>query len=214
MIVVHFHQRFRLSTSDVGHSFTESSIGWVTWVGDRREGVGDVRVSVRRRLRGAVAASRAGRPADCPALSAAAGGTGRHRDRARDPHGIQLLLDYAIWGVPLLFMRKWPTRILLAVAVVSAAAWAFRPLWMGIHDGITLGREGANAALASISHVARPPVVPPASYADVVLTRLHGISRGYLTWWVLIPQVRSRCSSSACWPFVMESSTSRAGTSG
>jgi uncharacterized protein len=187
MIVVHFHQRFRLSTADTMRSFVESSIGWLIWIGVEEKawatfaflfGVGFA-VLLRR-------AERAGRPIVAlylrrlAALAVIAAALEIFT-------GFSILLEYALWGVPLLFMRKWPTRILLACAVVSAAAWTFEPLWMGIHDWITLGRDGANAALASMLHGAPAPIAPPASYADVVLGRIHALPRAYLTWRVLIP---------------------------
>jgi len=188
MIVVHFHQRFRLSTPDAARTFTESSIGWIIWVGIEEKawatfaflfGVGFA-VLLRR-------AERAGRPIVALYLRRLAA-LAVIAIALQVFTGFTILLDYALWGVPLLFMRKWPTKILLTIAVVSAAAWTFQPLWMSIHAWITLGREGADLWLASISHVARPAVVPPASYSDVVLDRLQAMPRTYLTWRVLVPQ--------------------------
>lgn len=34
--------------------------------------------------------------------------------------GFNVLLGYALWGVPLLFIRRWSTRVLLVLAVISA----------------------------------------------------------------------------------------------
>ena len=36
--------------------------------------------------------------------------------------GFNVLLGYAAWGVPLLMMRKWSTRVLLVTAFVSAVS--------------------------------------------------------------------------------------------
>ena len=188
MIVVHFHQRFRLSTPDTARAFGESWVGWIIWVGIEEKawatfaflfGVGFA-VLLRR-------AERAGRPIVALYLRRLAA-LAVIAIALQIFTGFTILLDYALWGVPLLFMRKWPTKVLLAIAVVCAAAWTFQPLWMSIHAWITLGREGADLWVASITHAARPAVVPPASYFDVVLRRLQAMPRTYFTWRVLVPQ--------------------------
>ena len=37
--------------------------------------------------------------------------------------GFNVLLGYAVWGVPLLVIRKWSSRALLVTAFVSALPW-------------------------------------------------------------------------------------------
>jgi uncharacterized protein len=60
--------------------------------------------------------------------------------------GFNVLLGYAVWGVPLLFIRKWSTRALIVTAVFSAASLA---LYYLVYNGIiamNAGPAGVEAA--------------------------------------------------------------------
>jgi len=116
MILVHFHQHMEIEASGA-----EGLIGWVTWVGVETKAWG-----VFALLFGAGFAvllrnlERRGRPVAAIyfrrlAALAAFGFI------AEAGFGFQILLEYAIWGVPLLLIRKWRPRALLAVAVLAVA---------------------------------------------------------------------------------------------
>jgi uncharacterized protein len=101
--------------------------------------------------------------------------------------GFAILLDYAIWGVPLLFIRKWPTGVLLLVAVISASAWTIQPLATTVHDWATLGREGADQAVQARNKQVTSRPAPPTNYREFVAHRLRLIRRQFTNWQGLLP---------------------------
>lgn len=56
-----------------------------------------------------------------------------------------ILREYAWWGVALLFLRSLPTRTLIYVAVLSAAAFSIRDL---VDSGYSIATEGLGATIA------------------------------------------------------------------
>lgn len=56
--------------------------------------------------------------------------------------GYNVLFGYAVWGVPLLLVRRWPVRALLVLLVLCAAS---RPIY-NISRVAVLGPDGFNAA--------------------------------------------------------------------
>ena len=186
MIVVHFHQNFRLSTPENMRAFGEVWVGTVVWMGLEQKawgtfallfGAGFAVLMRRAEQRGAPVVAFYLRRLATLAIIAIALDTFT---------GFTVLLDYAIWGVPLLFIRKWPTALLLALAVVSASAFTFRPLAVTVHDWTTLGREGADSAMMARMKRRTPPA-PPQTYSELIANRLRTIRRQVTDWTVLIP---------------------------
>jgi uncharacterized protein len=66
--------------------------------------------------------------------------------------GFTILLDYAVWGLPLLIVRKWPTRWLLILAIASALAANVYSVARSSIDVVTLGRAGAASAAMNRTH--------------------------------------------------------------
>jgi uncharacterized protein len=62
--------------------------------------------------------------------------------------GYNVLLGYAVWGVPLILIRSWSTRTLIVVAVLSAASVSLYN--RGAYQYVRL-TEGADAAAASVA---------------------------------------------------------------
>lgn len=60
--------------------------------------------------------------------------------------GFNVLLGYAIWGVPLLFIRNWSTRVLIVAAMLSAASVLLYQLAVFWYLSHTVGPESALAA--------------------------------------------------------------------
>ncbi len=60
--------------------------------------------------------------------------------------GYNVLLGYAVWGVPLLAIRSWSTRALLASAVVCAASVSLYNLGTTSYVRLTAGEEAVAAA--------------------------------------------------------------------
>jgi uncharacterized protein len=116
MILVHLHQHMELDASGA-----ESLIGWVTWVGVETKawgvfallfGAGFVLLLRNLERRGAPVAAFYLRRLAALAIFGLIAEAG---------FGFQILLEYAIWGVPLLLIRKWPSRALMIVAVLAVA---------------------------------------------------------------------------------------------
>jgi len=153
MILVHFHQRMRIEVGGL-----EDLIGWAVWVLVEQKawgvfaflfGVGFAILLRRLEARGQ------------PVLSiylrrlAALAGFGLI---AQVGFGFSILLEYACWGVALLLLRRWPTRLLLLIAVLAAAA---RPVHDELaalhtwHSGVALAPPGAAALARAVAEAAQ-----------------------------------------------------------
>ncbi|HEY9015612.1 MAG TPA: heparan-alpha-glucosaminide N-acetyltransferase domain-containing protein, partial [Gemmatimonadales bacterium] len=190
MILVHVHQHLELPSSGL-----EDAIPWIIWVGVEQKswatfallfGVGFA-VQLRRMeakdlpvtslyLRRLLVLALFGLPAH--AL-----------------FGYRILLDYAFWGVPLLFMRRWSTRALLLAALVSVTAFSLIEISSGTREWLTLGRQGADAADSARGAAPNPTAVAlqaaenQPSYPVLVQARLRAIRAEYLRPSFLIPNV-------------------------
>jgi uncharacterized protein len=60
--------------------------------------------------------------------------------------GFNVLLGYAAWALPLLLIRRWSTRALIATAIFAAASVGLYHVAAASYDVLTLGRDGAIAA--------------------------------------------------------------------
>jgi uncharacterized protein len=69
--------------------------------------------------------------------------------------GYNVLLGYAAWGVPLLVIRRWSTRALIMTAILLTVSLAFYHLLASQYDRLTLGSEGAQAAVETRRATAR-----------------------------------------------------------
>ena len=190
MILVHVHQHLELPSSGL-----EDAIPWIIWVGVEQKswatfallfGVGFA-VQLRRLeardapvtrfyLRRLLVLALFGLPAH--AL-----------------FGYRILLDYAFWGVPLLFLRRWSTRALLLTALLSVTAVSIIEISSGTREWLTLGREGADSAEAArraapnLAAKALTAAEEQPSYPALVRARLRVIRAEYLTPSFLIPNV-------------------------
>jgi uncharacterized protein len=146
MIVVHFHQRMRLDVSGL-----EDLIGWAVWVLLEQKawgtfaflfGVGFAILLRRLEARG---------QAVVPLYLRRLAGLAAFGLVAQIGFGFSILLEYACWGVALLVLRRWPTRLLFATAVLAASA---RPIYDELtalqawHAGMAMAPSPAAAALA------------------------------------------------------------------
>jgi uncharacterized protein len=188
MIFVHFHQAFRLTTEGLARLPGETWVGYIAWMGVEQKawgtfaflfGVGFAVLMRRAEQRGQPVVLFYLRRLAALALIAIA---------LDVLTGYTVLLEYALWGVPLLFIRKWPAAVLLLIAALGAASWAIQPLATGVYQWSTLGREGADAAMAS-----RPPPrlwtppAPPQTYGEFVDQRLQMLRQRLTHWSILYP---------------------------
>jgi uncharacterized protein len=173
MVLVHFHQRFRLSTT-LDDLPGEPLVGWVIWLGAEQKAWGvfaflfgaGFAILMRR-------AEAKGQPVRAFFLRrmAALAVIGLAVHVFTD---FQILMEYALWGVILLALRNRSTRTLVIIAVVAAMApWLVR-LAQGLHELQLLGRAGADAAWEA-RQAAAPAMVEAQSYAQVVMQRLRSI---------------------------------------
>lgn len=102
--------------------------------------------------------------------------------------GFNVLLGYAVWGVPLLFIRGWSTRTLIVTAIVSAGSVALYHLVYSWLIGLRVGSEGVEAvyqarfALADSVNGAADAAEAGTSYVALLGARL-----GHMAWFYTQP---------------------------
>jgi uncharacterized protein len=126
MIVVHFHQHMRLEATGA-----EDLIGWGVWLLIEGKSWGTFAflfgVGFALFLRGLEARGQPVVPIYLRRLAAlAAFGV-----LAEVVFGFNILFQYACWGLVLLLVRRWPSRALLALAVVAVCARPLATWWTG-----------------------------------------------------------------------------------
>ncbi len=112
MILVHFHQRMESPATGI-----EDLVGWTVWIGLETKawslfallfGAGFAILLMRAESRGmAIVPMYLRRLAALAVIGYA----------VQTLTGFHILLEYAMWGIPLLIVRKWPSPVLLALAI-------------------------------------------------------------------------------------------------
>jgi uncharacterized protein len=158
MILVHFHQKMRIEVTGL-----EDLIGWGVWILVEQKawgtfaflfGVGFAVLLRRLEARHAPVVPIYLRRLAALALFGLIAQVG---------FGFSILLEYAAWGVALLFIRHWSTRALLATAAVAASTrpvvaeltalyawWTHAPLPAPVTDPF---RQAAEAAAQSADYL-------------------------------------------------------------
>ena len=83
--------------------------------------------------------------------------------------GFNVLLTYALWGLPLLFVRRWSVRKLLVAAVVCAVSMNTYFIGRAAYLVATKGEQGAQAARQAAGapgSAASPRRTPPSTRSD------------------------------------------------
>ena len=188
MILVHVHQHLEQPATG-----WEDVISWIIWVGVEQKswatfaflfGVGFALQLRRMEARGAPVT---------PLYLRRLLGLSLFGIPAYAMFGFRILLDYAFWGVPLLFIRRWSTRSLLVAALVSVSALPLLETARGAHEWSTLGRERADAAAEARSASANPTwtalktAEAQPSYPTLLAARLRAMRADYLRWSFLVP---------------------------
>jgi uncharacterized protein len=190
MILVHVHQHLELPASGL-----EDLIPWVIWVGVEQKSWATFAflfgVGFAIQLRRMEAKDAPVTPLYLRRLLV----LGLFGVAAYALFGFRILLDYAFWGVPLLFMRRWSTRSLLIAAILSVTAHSLIEIAAGTREWMTLGRQGADA-LAETRNVAANPVwtalkaaEEQSSFSVLVAARIRAMRADYLSWSFLVPGV-------------------------
>jgi uncharacterized protein len=178
MILVHFHQGFRLTTPELEPWPGESLSEWVIWIGIEQKSAATFAllfgVGFAILLRRATTDGRPIVPFYVRRLTALAV-CGIVVEALT---GYEILLRLALWGLPLLLVRAWSARALLVLAIASAVAWPAVNVGIGVFEWIA--GEPAHGAIGTA-------VVEPSTYAEEVQRRLVEMRAGYLSWRTLIP---------------------------
>jgi uncharacterized protein len=178
MILVHFHQGFRLSTPYIDLWPGESLSEWVLWIAIEQKaaaifallfGVGFAMLLRRAAARGRSIGAYYVRRLAALALIGVA---------VEALTGYAILIHLAMWGMPLLLVRHWSTRSLLVLAIASAVALPVYHLGLGVHE-VLAGSAAQGPAPAGFAE--------PRTYAEEVGRRLFAMQGHYLRWRTLIP---------------------------
>ena len=107
--------------------------------------------------------------------------------------GFNVLLGYAIWGVPLVLVRKWSIPVLLAAAVLSSASGNLYQIARTARGVATLGEsafrtvEQAEAAGTRSFREANLKAQDAPSYSSVFAARLQHMRWFYVQWFSFLP---------------------------
>lgn len=191
MIVVHFHQRVNIEAAGL-----EGLIGWVIWIGIEGKswgtfaflfGVGFALLLRRLEARGVKVAPFYVRRLFVLALFGVV---------AEAAFGFQVLLEYAMWGMPLVLLHRLRMRSLLLIALIAAAAnpvitagaavhwWppvvtrdaAATQAWSAVQaasrDGGFVQLLVARLALMRLKYFALPALIPGSTFVLFILGML------------------------------------------
>jgi uncharacterized protein len=107
--------------------------------------------------------------------------------------GFNVLLGYAIWGVPLLLVRKWSVPALVAAAVLSAASGNIYQVARTAYGVATIGEpafraeEQALAAGNRSFNEANREAQDATTYSTVFAARLRHMRWFYAQWFTFLP---------------------------
>ena len=180
VIFVNFHQTFRLTVPESSVGPTEALIEWVTWIGFEQKAAATFAllfgIGFAIMLRSATAAGRNIVPFYLRRLGILA----LFGIAVEAFTGYAILLELALWGVPLLLVRNWSSRRLLVLAVASTLALPVYSLSLAARERMT----GAQVAAESQSAASAGK---PATYTAEVAGRLEQMERSYTSVRAIIP---------------------------
>lgn len=174
MIVVHFHQKMELPAKG-----TEDLVGWIVWIGFETKSWAAFAflfgASFAIFLRRAEARGLDVVPVFLRRMVALA----LFGVLVQYFLDFAILIDYAIWGVLLLFVRKWPTRALLVLALAAA-------LWTNAYSIIHI--PVSSLVLIILGFLAiRHGIIenPRAHLRTIIITMVFGFI-SWAVWWLLL----------------------------
>src|SRR5688572_16756695 len=107
--------------------------------------------------------------------------------------GFNVLLGYAVWGLPLLLVRRWSVRALVIAAVLSAASGHAYRMTKLVYGVSTRGEQAVRAEQAAAMaenrafRKANDEAQDATSYRAVVAARLDHMRWFYAQWWSFLP---------------------------
>jgi uncharacterized protein len=181
MIVVHFHQHVHNPATGL-----EGLIGWIVWIGFETKawgtfaflfGVGFAILLRRVEAKGLRFVIVYLRRLVVLALFGIV---------AEALFGFKVLLGYAIWGVPLLFLRRFSTPLLCAIAALAVAANPLLSAGAALHIWPSLTSEMSQVH-ARLLAAAIDAANQHGSFVEIVAARLQGMRYSYLRLVTLVP---------------------------
>jgi uncharacterized protein len=107
--------------------------------------------------------------------------------------GFNVLLSYAVWGIPLILFRNWRTPALIVAVILSAASHTIYQVANGLYAGATMGavhyREEREATSEyNKAHLeAYRKAQDSKSYREVFKSRLDHMKWFYRQWFSFLP---------------------------
>ena len=107
--------------------------------------------------------------------------------------GFNVLLGYAIWGVPLILFRRWSTPALIVALVVSATSGAAYEIARAAYGVAAEGEQAYRAERAAVAannrafNEVNQKAQRVHSYPDVFVARLHHMQWFYVQWFTFLP---------------------------
>jgi uncharacterized membrane protein YeiB len=174
MIVVHFHQ-----TMEKPAPGTEDLVGWIVWIGFETKSWAAFAF-----LFGASFAVFL-RRAEARGLNVVPMFLRRMAMLA--VYGLlvqylldfKILLDYAIWGVVLLFVRKWPTRALLALALAAS-------LWTGAYSVIHIPLSSLVLIILGFLAIRHGILESPRQHLRLIVAVMVFGFVSWAVWWLVL----------------------------
>jgi len=107
--------------------------------------------------------------------------------------GFNVLLTYAVWGLPLLLVRRWAVKKLVIAAVICAASWNVYAIAKASYLVATKGEQGAQATLEATRkqnqthNQAFEKAKDATSYRTVLVARLEHMKWFYAQPFTFLP---------------------------
>ena len=107
--------------------------------------------------------------------------------------GFNVLLTYAVWGLPLLLVRRWSVKKLVIAAVVCAASWNVYAIAKASYLVATKGEQGAQSTLEATRkqnqthNQAFEKAKDATSYRTVLVARLEHMKWFYAQPFTFLP---------------------------
>jgi len=107
--------------------------------------------------------------------------------------GFNVLLTYAVWGLPLLLVRRWSVKKLVIAALVCAASWNVYAIAKASYLVATKGEQGAQATLEATRkqnqthNQAFEKAKDATSYRTVLVARLEHMKWFYAQPFTFLP---------------------------
>jgi uncharacterized membrane protein YeiB len=174
MIIVHFHQTMELPATG-----TEDLVGWIVWIGVETKAWAAFAflfgASFAIFLRRAEARGLNVVPLFVRRMIA----LGILGAVLQFGFGFAILLDYAVWGVVLLIVRKWPTRALLLLALAAT-------LWTGAYAVIHLALSSLVLIILGFLAIRHGVLENPRAHVRLIAGVMIFGFVSWATWWLFL----------------------------